>query len=454
MNKLKKVSVLTLAGLAILGTTVFAGKTGKVYNTSKGLVLRAGASKTSAALATVPNDKEVSIIEFTNEEWYKVNVDGKEGYLFAEYVNLIEQTPSDEESTQVQPENNEPTQVVNSNTTKTETKIYSLPLITSSNIGTIPANTELNIQKTLNNWAYISYNNVNGWIRTYNYNSATVEQPQPEITLGGEEQVPEQTPEVNPEESIETSAPIENTELSFTKGYINESSVNVRKRPTTESEVVTVLILNTGVTITAQTDEWYKVTYGDYIGYVYKPLISDTPKVTNRGNETRVPETSTEEQAPVVDNNQTTTEGENKEEVKVENPAPSITPSTNASGDKIVSFAKQYLGYRYVYGGTTPSSGFDCSGFIYYVFNSCGYSISRSLTVQAKAGTAVSKAELQPGDVVFFNNTSSGALGHVGIYIGNGKMIHAANSKRGLVTDTINSGYYNTYYYSARRIAN
>ena len=87
------------------------------------------------------------------------------------------------------------------------------------------------------------------------------------------------------------------------------------------------------------------------------------------------------------------------------------------------------------------------------MYNSCGYSISRSLTSQANAGTAVSKAELQLGDIVFFNNTSSGALGHVGIYIGNGQMIHAANPKRGVVTDTINSGYYSTYYYSARRVA-
>ena len=112
------------------------------------------------------------------------------------------------------------------------------------------------------------------------------------------------------------------------------------------------------------------------------------------------------------------------------------------------------MGYPYVYGGTTPSGGFDCSGFVYYVFNSCGYSISRSCTVQEQSGTAVSRSELQPGDILFFNNTSNGAIGHTGIYIGNGTFIHAANPRRGVVTDTINSGYYNTYYYSARRVAN
>lgn len=432
MNKIKKVSVATIVGLAIFGTTVLAS-TGKVYNTSQGLVLRGEASKTGAPLETVPNDKEFEILENLGE-WYKVNVDGKEGYLFAEYVEVIEETPAVEPPKEEQPETSDPVQNTNSNTTKTETKIYKLPLITSSNIGTIPANTEIKIEKTLNNWAHVSYNNVNGWIRTYNYSAETVETPETE-------NVPEE-PEETPETTTTTTQPEENTNLSFTKGYINSESVNVRKGPSTETEIITTLILNTGVTITAQTDEWYKITYGDYSGYIYKQLISETPTVTNRGNEVRQPETS-EEQIPV----------ENIEQVTDETVAP-VLPSLSTGGDQIISFAKQYLGYRYVYGGTSPSTGFDCSGFIYYVFNSCGYSISRSLGAQANTGVAVSKAELQPGDIVFFNNTSSGALGHVGIYIGNGTMIHAANSSRGVVTDTINSGYYNTYYYTARRIAN
>lgn len=437
MNKFKKVSVATIAGLAIFGTTVF-GATGKVYNTSQGLVLRGEASKTGAALATIPNDKEFEIVEDLGE-WYKVNVDGKEGYLFAEYVE-VQNTSSNETPETNEPSGEEPVDSIEVNSTKTETKIYMLPVITSSTIGTIPANTELNVIKTLNNWAYVSYENSNGWIRTYNYNVETVETEQPEEPTETE---PE---EEKPNTTVETNAPVENTDLSFTRGYINESSVNVRKEPSTSSEVITTLLLNTGVSISAQTDEWYKVTYGDYTGYVYKPLISEKPIVTNRGDVDRTPTATTEPETPVTDNSK-------DETVKDTTVAPSL-PDLSTGGDVIVSFAKQYLGYRYVLGGTTPSSGFDCSGFVYYVFNSNGYSISRSLYAQASTGTAVSKSELQPGDVVFFNNTSSGALGHVGIYIGDGMMVHAANSKRGVVTDTINSGYYNTYYYSARRIAN
>lgn len=441
MNKFKKVSVATIAGLAIFGTTVF-GATGKVYNTSQGLVLRGEASKTGAPLATIPNDKEFEIVEDLGE-WYKVNIDGKEGYLFAEYVE-VQNESSNETPEPEEPISEEPVDSIEVNSTKTETKIYMLPVITSSTIGTIPANTELNVIKTLNNWAYVSYENLNGWIRTYNYNVETVETEQPEEPTVTEPE--EEKPEEKPNTTVETNAPVENTDLSFTRGYINESSVNVRKEPSTSSEVITTLLLNTGVSISAQTDEWYKVTYGDYTGYVYKPLISEKPIITNRGDVDRTPTTTTEPETPATDNS-------NDEAIKDTTVAPSL-PNLSTGGDVIVSFAQQYLGYRYVLGGTTPGSGFDCSGFVYYVFNSNGYSISRSLYAQAGTGTAVSKSELQPGDVVFFNNTSSGSLGHVGIYIGDGMMIHAANSKRGVVTDTINSGYYNTYYYSARRIAN
>lgn len=458
MNKLKKVSVAAIVGLAIFGTTAFAS-TGKVYNTSQGLVLRGSASKSGAPLATVPNNEEVEILEDLGE-WYKVNVNGKEGYLFAQYVKVEEPvdkptTPSEEEPA----EDNKPTENTEPNTVKTETKIYVVPLITATTIGTIPENTELTVERIINNWGYVSYGDVKGWIRTYNYNNVSIpEEP---------EQVPEDTPsEENPEpvveEPEETNQPEENTNLSFTKGYINSSAVNVRKEPSTSSQIVTTLVLNTGVTITAQTDEWYKITYGNYIGYVYKPLISETPTATNRGSEVRHPEPTVEETPKTNEQTVVTPPTQTAPQETVTPPAqttpkeetitPSV-PSTSSAGEKIVTFAKQYLGYRYVYGGTTPSSGFDCSGFIYYVFNSCGYSVGRSITAQAGSGVAVSKSELQLGDVVFFNNTSSGAIGHVGIYIGDGRMIHAANSRRGVVTDTINSGYYNTYYYTARRIA-
>lgn len=445
MKKIKKFPIAVAGSLILLSTTVFA-TTGKVYNTSKGLVLRGEASKTGAPLATVADGADVEILENLGE-WYKVKADGKEGYLFAEYVKVTEETPAEtttEEPTDTssdtptdttpetperEPENTTPETKVNK-TIKAEAKMYIMPIITSSTMGTIPAETTVTVEKTAGNWNYISYNNVKGWVRVSKFDNAVVEENKPT-----EEQEPETpTTPTTPTEETPATTPAENTNLSFTKGYINVSSANIRKGPSKTDSIVTTLILNTGVTITAQTDEWYKITYGDYVGYIFKELVSEKPTATSRSSELRGQNETAE-----------------KEE-STETTAPVTNTSTSSEGEKIVNFAKQYLGCAYVYGGTTPKGGFDCSGFIYYVFNSCGYSISRSCSVQAKTGTAVSKSELQPGDIVFFNNTSNGAIGHVGIYIGEGRFIHAANTRRGVVTDTLNSGYYNTYYYSARRV--
>ena len=139
---------------------------------------------------------------------------------------------------------------------------------------------------------------------------------------------------------------------------------------------------------------------------------------------------------------------------EVSNESLSQPIETTVKGNDIVSFAKQYLGYSYVLGGTTPSGGFDCSGFVYYIFGQMGKSISRSLSSQATAGVEVSKANLQIGDIVIFNDSSNSSLGHVGIYVGDSQFIHAANPKRGVVIDYLDSrnSYYNERYVTARRV--
>ena len=135
---------------------------------------------------------------------------------------------------------------------------------------------------------------------------------------------------------------------------------------------------------------------------------------------------------------------------------PAVTvaqPAPAAASGSVVQVAQQYLGSRYVMGGSSPSSGFDCSGFTSYVYGQCGVHISRTSYTQANEGTAVDKANLQAGDLLLFKtNGANGGISHVGIYVGNGQFIHAANPSRGVVYDTINSGYYNTNYAGARRV--
>jgi len=108
------------------------------------------------------------------------------------------------------------------------------------------------------------------------------------------------------------------------------------------------------------------------------------------------------------------------------------------------------FGIMYVYGGTTPA-GFDCSGFVRYVFNNCGITLKRvSRDQYAYNGESVAKSELQPGDLVFFG--SGGYVSHVGIYAGGGQMIHSPSTGKSICYTSINSNYYLSHYIGAKRV--
>lgn len=127
-----------------------------------------------------------------------------------------------------------------------------------------------------------------------------------------------------------------------------------------------------------------------------------------------------------------------------------VTGTVKASGgaQKILSFAAQFLGTPYVWGGTSPS-GFDCSGYILYVYRNSGISLNRTSEQQFNNGISVSRAELRPGDLVFFHTYSSGAS-HVGIYVGNNTMINSSNG--GVAYDDMTNSYWSARYLGARRV--
>ena len=101
------------------------------------------------------------------------------------------------------------------------------------------------------------------------------------------------------------------------------------------------------------------------------------------------------------------------------------------TGEDIAQYAQKFLGYKYVYGGASPS-GFDCSGLVYYVYKQFGYKLSRASTAQAKEGKEFAKKDLKPGDVLIFKNNALTKIGHVGIYIGNGQIVHASTPSSGI----------------------
>ena len=120
------------------------------------------------------------------------------------------------------------------------------------------------------------------------------------------------------------------------------------------------------------------------------------------------------------------------------------------SGGGILSSASRFVGVPYVYGGYSPS-GFDCSGLVYYVLTEMGYPAPRTAVGQYSLGYSVSRSALVPGDLVFFANTYTSGISHVGIYAGGGKFLHAP-SDGSSVCYTKLSGYWSDHYYGARRL--
>ena len=116
-------------------------------------------------------------------------------------------------------------------------------------------------------------------------------------------------------------------------------------------------------------------------------------------------------------------------------------------GDKVASYAKQFLGVPYVWGGSSPRSGFDCSGFVRYVYGHFGVRLAHSSFAQFGSGFRVRQGSLKPGDLVFFDG-----LGHVGIYMGNGRFIHAPHSGTRVRIESL-SGWYSSRLDGARRLA-
>ena len=222
--------------------------------------------------------------------------------------------------------------------------------------------------------------------------------------------------------------------LSYT-GRVTADTLNIRSAPGSGSSAVGSVQRGAYVTVTGIEKGWYAVSYNGVSGYVsgdYVALCAAAGTVTE-----------TPAEAPVETPAETPAE---------EAPAVTETVSGTVSGSSVVALAQQYLGTPYVYGGSS-ASGFDCSGFTMYVFSQAGVSLPHGATSQLSYGTEVSRSDLQPGDLVFFQDYGAVAS-HVGIYIGGDQFIHASSSYYNghcVVTSSLTETYYNNHYYTARR---
>lgn len=452
------ISSIIIAILMIVFTTKVQAATGKV--TTETLNLRSKASTDSSVVKLLNMDDELEILS-EEGNWYKVKVGENEGYVSKDYVK-VDKTST--ETTTTTTTNNSGSNTTGGSTESTNTNakpttsntvtpnstlklekdvtIKILPLINANNLGTAKAGDEVTAITTANNWIFIETSEIAGWIVKDSSVGQVTNSDDKNTGSNTDNNSDTSNSDDKDEEPTDTKTNTDNkddttsadTNYTKTTKYINASSVYVRKEPSTSAEIVTTLIRNTDVTVVGESGDWYKVTYKDYSGYIYKELLSDKKtEETNRSSANR-------ESATTVSSvtTETTTES---------------TAEETSKGQEIVEYAKQYLGCPYVYGGSGDKS-FDCSGFTMYVYKKFGYTLSHSAIAQSKVGTYVAKEDLQAGDLVFFlDYETMDGIGHCGIYIGNGEFIHASSGSGYCVKiSNLLTGSYNKRYATARRL--
>ncbi|MGN0999174.1 MAG: NlpC/P60 family protein [Faecousia sp.] len=222
----------------------------------------------------------------------------------------------------------------------------------------------------------------------------------------------------------------ENAELGW--GRVNDTYVNIRTGPGTGHSSITKAHTGDRAYIIGINNGWYKIIFGNNIGYIRSDYLDLTEIPYENEDSTKEP---------------LFFRGGKSTGVPV---SPSALNGTSATAQKIIATARQYLGVPYLWGGASPS-GFDCSGFVQYVFGIHGITLPRTSQQQWTVGTSVSKGSLIPGDLVFFADTYAAGISHLGIYIGDGQFIHSSSSK-GVVISSLNSSYWASHYYGAKRV--
>jgi cell wall-associated NlpC family hydrolase len=196
------------------------------------------------------------------------------------------------------------------------------------------------------------------------------------------------------------------------EGYITGTGVRLRESPSMSAKILDELNYGTALRITGKSEDWVRVIANGRDGYIAASFVA---------------------------------EGTYAPEAK-------LSSATGTElGKEIAAYALQYVGTPYKWGGKSPETGFDCSGFVQYIFGQFGYQTSRVANDALSDGVHVDPADLQPGDLLCFYSGNN-YVGHLGIYVGDDLFVHAANSVTGVVTTSLTTGYYALRGYEIRRI--
>ena len=208
--------------------------------------------------------------------------------------------------------------------------------------------------------------------------------------------------------------------------------LNVREQPSTESKRIGYIDNGERVQLLENQGEWLRVQYTDgKEGYVSSQYVTISEEFVY--GKTLEEEAKEQEERKILEERENVTEQEVAEDVTIVVTEPVGTYSSNAElRSSIVNYAMQFLGNRYVHGGSSLVTGTDCSGFTSLIYKEFGYSLSRTPSGQLSSnGRSIDYSQIQPGDIICYGK--GGKCTHVALYIGNGQIIHSANSRKGVV---------------------
>lgn len=383
---------------------------GYVITTTGNLNIRAGASVDSEIIGSITYGQMIDIIE-EEDDWYIIphGDNGQIGYVLKEYVT----TSYDEARSILLQSVMYETGVV---------KVNGSALNIRSGAGT--DNTVI-IDQVADGDPVVVIEQVEGdWLKVYygnNYGVGYVTSQY--VSLGGmvsrEDVKKKRIDRIN----------------AISKAGIITKATECKSMPTDNSSVYKNFAKGEACLIVAEGSEWTKIAYGENrtTGYIKSADVMTKSAYDNMNKQKAKAKAkeaaSTKTKSSAVSND--------------------ANPKSSSKGQSIVNTAKKYIGVKYVYGGTTPS-GFDCSGLVQYVCRQNGISVNRTSRSQYSNGVAVSKNNLQPGDLVFFSKGSG--ISHVGIYAGDGQVIHAPSPGKRVCSIPLSKICSYSNYVGARRV--